>query len=207
MFPPTTGQVLFSNEEISGLKPHRITEKGISRTFQNIRLFHQMTVEENIMVGKHCRERAGVWSSVFRTSSQRREEEATRQKADELLELVGLSGYKDTISDSLSYGQQRRLEIARALASEPKLILLDEPAAGMNESETEDLYLLIKKIQGMGVTILLIEHDMPLVMKVCDRIVVLNFGQKIAEGTPEEIQSNPDVIEAYLGTEEDEEIA
>jgi branched-chain amino acid transport system ATP-binding protein len=207
MFAPSSGEVILQDERINGLKPYQITEKGICRTFQNIRLFPQMTALENVMIGEHCRGNAGVWSSVFRTKKQRQEEDRIRQKAEDLLDTVGLSNYGDTISENLSYGQQRRLEIARAMASDPKLLLLDEPAAGMNESETEDLFRLIKKIQQLGMTVLLIEHDMPLIMKICDRIAVLNFGKKIAEGTPKEIQNNPDVIEAYLGAEEDDDLA
>jgi branched-chain amino acid transport system ATP-binding protein len=207
MFLPTSGEINFLGETISGIKPHKITDKGICRTFQNIRLFSQMTVLENVLVGGHCRSTSGVLSSVFRTKSQRTEEENTRKVATELLELVGLSSYEDVIAENLAYGQQRRLEIARALASNPSLLLLDEPAAGMNETETDNLFDLIKKVQQRGVTVLLIEHDMPFVMKLCDRITVLNFGKKLAEGTPEEIQNNQDVIEAYLGSEEDDQIA
>lgn len=207
MFPPTTGELSFLNENITASKPYKITEKGICRTFQNIRLFPQLTVVENVKVGLHCRTKSGVFTSVFRTKRQKKEEGFIHNKSMELLDLVGLEEYHDTIADNLSYGQQRRLEIARALASDPKLLLLDEPAAGMNETETKDLFHLIKKIQQKGITILLIEHDMPLVMKICDRIAVLNFGEKIAEGTPQEIQNNQEVIEAYLGKEEDDMLA
>jgi branched-chain amino acid transport system ATP-binding protein len=207
MFPPTSGEISFLGDKISGIKPHKITDKGICRTFQNIRLFSQMSVIENVLVGGHCRSKSGVFSSVFRTKSQRKEEGGLHETAIELLELVGLSSYQDVVAENLAYGQQRRLEIARALASNPRLLLLDEPAAGMNETETEDLFDLIKKVQKRGITVLLIEHDMPFVMKLCDRITVLNFGKKLAEGTPEEIQNNQDVIEAYLGSEEDDQIA
>ncbi|WP_017380692.1 ABC transporter ATP-binding protein [Paenisporosarcina sp. TG-14] len=207
MFLPTSGEISFLGEKISGTKPHKITDKGICRTFQNIRLFSQMTVLENVLVGGHCRIKSGVIRSVIRTKSQRKEEEFIRETATDLLELVGLSSYSEVVAENLAYGQQRRLEIARALASNPKLLLLDEPAAGMNETETEDLFDLIKKVQKRGITVLLIEHDMPFVMKLCDRITVLNFGKKLAEGTPQEIQNNKDVIEAYLGSEEDEQSA
>ncbi|MEI4769139.1 ABC transporter ATP-binding protein [Psychrobacillus sp. FJAT-51614] len=207
MFPLTSGEISFLGENISGIKPHKITDKGICRTYQNIRLFSQMTVLENVLVGGHSRSKSGVFSSVFRTKFQRKEESVMLENAKELLELVGLSGFEDVVAENLAYGQQRRLEIARALSSSPKLLLLDEPAAGMNETETDDLFTLIKKVQKRGITVLLIEHDMPFVMKLCDRITVLNFGKKLAEGTPDEIQNNQEVIEAYLGTEEDDQIA
>lgn len=204
---PTSGDILLAEEKINKLKPHQITEKGICRTFQNIRLFPEMTVIENVMIGTHSQTKSGVWSSVFRTKSQKGEEKWIHEKASELLDTVNLLNEQETIAKNLAYGQQRRLEIARALASDPKLLLLDEPAAGMNERETEELHQLIMKIRAMGITVLLIEHDMPLVMKTCDRIVVLNFGEKIAEGEPKAIQTNPEVIKAYLGSEGDDDIA
>lgn len=207
MFPPSSGEIAFMGQSLSGLKPHEITKRGICRTFQNIRLFSELTVRENVMVGNHCRLTTGVLQSVFRTKYQKQEEENVLKSSDEILEIVGLSEYSQTIAKNLSYGQQRRLEIARALASQPTLLLLDEPAAGMNEKETNDLFDLIKKIQALNITILLIEHDMPLVMRICSRIVVLNFGKKIAEGTPSSIQNNKEVIEAYLGVEEEDELA
>ena len=207
MFPPSSGEIVFMGQSLAGLKPHEITKQGICRTFQNIRLFSELTVRENVMVGNHCRLTTGVLQSVFRTKYQKQEEENVLKSSDEILEIVGLSEYSQTIAKNLSYGQQRRLEIARALASRPKLLLLDEPAAGMNEKETNDLFDLIKKIQALNITILLIEHDMPLVMRICSRIVVLNFGKKIAEGTPSSIQNNKEVIEAYLGVEEEDELA
>ncbi|MGO4886153.1 ABC transporter ATP-binding protein [Anaerobacillus sp. MEB173] len=207
MFPPTAGEVKFSNRTLTGMKPHDITKTGVCRTFQNIRLFPEMTVLDNVTVGQHCRTKSGVWAGVFKTKAQKQEEEKIRLKAMELLQLVGLDDYEDSFAENLAYGQQRRLEIARALASEPTLLLLDEPAAGMNEKETNDLFELIQKIKELEITVLLIEHDMPLVMKVCDRMAVLNFGKKIAEGTPEEIKNNQEVVEAYLGREEEEELA
>jgi branched-chain amino acid transport system ATP-binding protein len=207
IFAPTSGEIHFRGENITNLKSYKITEKGICRTYQNIRLFPQMTALENVMVGGHSRISSGVFRSVFRTKSQKQEEKQLKEKAEQLLELVGLSDEKEQFAENLSYGQQRRLEIARALASDPKLLLLDEPAAGMNETETDSLFDLIKKIQSMGITVLIIEHDMPLVMRLCDRITVLNFGEKLAEGTPEEIQNNEAVIEAYLGKEEEDTIA
>ena len=205
MIRGASGEVVFGGERIGGLATHRIARRGVGRTFQNIRLFPEMTARENVMVGRHTRSRAGVWRSVFRTPGQREEEELVRRKTDELLALVGLRGQEDVVASALPYGYQRRLEIARALAGEPKLLLLDEPVAGMNESETQEIHHLIRKIRDLGVTVILIEHDMSLVMQVCDRLVVLHFGEKIAEGTPEEIRNNPDVIAAYLGREEEDD--
>lgn len=207
IFSPSSGEIIFNEDNITGIKPHKITEKGICRTYQNIRLFSQMSALENVMVGGHCRSESGVMRSVFRTKYQRSEEKTLKENAEELLELVGLIKYKDVLAENLAYGQQRRLEIARALASNPSLLLLDEPAAGMNENETDSLFDLIKQVQARGITVLIIEHDMPLVMKLCDRITVLNFGKKLAEGTPLEIQNNEAVIEAYLGKEEEDDIA
>jgi branched-chain amino acid transport system ATP-binding protein len=201
VFSPTSGAISFRDQQLVGLRPHRVTKMGIARTFQNIRLFDHMTAMENVMVGAHCCTQVGLWRGLWRTKSQRAEERGIREKAVALLELVGIADAMDTPAGSLPYGKQRRLEIARAMGSDPELLLLDEPTAGMNESETEDLRQLIQKIQGMKKAIVLIEHDMQLVMNVCERLVILNFGRKIAEGLPEEIRENKDVIEAYLGRE------
>jgi branched-chain amino acid transport system ATP-binding protein len=198
---PSKGKISFNGRPIERLRPDKIASSGIGRTFQNIRLFKQLTVIENVMVGQHCRTKVGMVRNFFRRPFVPLEEEnRIRQKAEELLDFVGLSEREGEQARSLPYGSQRRLEIARALATEPSLILLDEPSAGMDAKETAEMADLALKIRDQGITILLIEHDMNLVMGISDRITVLNFGQNIAEGTSDEIRSSPAVIEAYLGT-------
>ena len=210
IYPPTDGDVLIFNqgrekaERINGLKPNKVTEKGLARTFQNIRLFLNMTVLENVMIGRHCRMHAGVLGAVLRGGSTLREEKKVVEDSYAILEKMGLAPFVNEFAKNLPYGAQRLLEIARAMATEPFLLLLDEPAAGMNPNETQELDELIKKIRDEeGISILLIEHDMKLVMSLSDRIFVVDYGKKIAQGTPEEIRNNPVVIKAYLGEEVD----
>ncbi len=197
------GSVSYDGESLDGARPHNILEKGIARTFQNIRLFTAMTAIENVMVARHCRTKATVLGSVLRTKRQREEEAQTREKAQKALDFVGLGAYADTVAKNLPYGLQRRLEIARALGSDPKTILLDEPAAGLNPSESRELMETIGRIAGSGVNVLLVEHDMSVVMNISHRVVVLDHGMLICQGTPDEVRRDKTVIEAYLGQELD----
>lgn len=204
VYTPTSGKVLFDNQVISGKKPHEIAKLGIARTFQNIRLFKDLTVLENVLIANHLHVQSGLFASVFHLPKARKEEKEMYHLSLSLLECIGLLAYKDDTASSLPYGLQRRLEIARALATKPKLLLLDEPAAGMNPKESKDLTDFIKEIRDQfDLTILLIEHHMQLVMGISDRIYVLEYGTTIANGLPSEIQNNPKVVKAYLGEEND----
>ena len=198
-YTPDGGEFVFNGSELPVGKPHRIVGRGIARTFQNIRLFRDLTALENVMAGHHVRTKAGVWGILTQNRRTREEERLTTQRAYELLDYVGIGRFAGVVSKNLSYGDQRRLEIARALATEPQLLALDEPAAGMNATETGQLKRLIERIRADGITVMLIEHDVKLVMGLCDRVAVLDFGKKIAEDVPFEVQKNEAVIAAYLG--------